>query len=60
MSKSVNPLNWSNVLTPSAYSKQVNLWCENVGLDWLLTLKSVGSVYTVPDSLPSKIVNCQN
>ena len=59
MSKSVNPLNWSKVLTPSAYSKHVTLWCENVGFDWLLILKSVGSVNTVPASLPSKIVNCQ-
>ena len=59
MSKSVNALNWSKVLIPSAYSKQVTLWCENVGFDWLFVLKSVGSVYTVPDSLPSKIVNCQ-
>ena len=33
--------------------------CEKVGFDWLFVLKSVGSVYTVPDSLPSKIVNCQ-
>ena len=44
MSKSVRSLNWGNVVTPSAYSKQVILWWENVGLDWLLLLKSTGSV----------------
>ena len=59
MSKSVKPLNWSKAFTPSAYSKHVTLWWENVGFDWLLILKSVGSVYTVPDSSPSNIVNCQ-
>ena len=59
MSKSVNELNWSNVLTPSAYSKHVTLWCEKVGFERLFSLKSTGSVKTVPDSSPSKIVNCQ-
>ena len=59
MSRSVNPLKLSSVLTPSAYSNAVSLWCENVGFDWLVVLKSVGSVYTVPLSSPSKIVNCQ-
>ena len=48
MSKSVNELNWSSVLTPSAYSKAVILWWENVGYDWLFALKSDGSVYTNP------------
>ena len=59
MSKSVNALNWSNVLTPSAYSKQVTLWWENVGFERFFSLKSDGSVYTVPDSSPSNNVNCQ-
>ena len=59
MSKSVKSLNCSNLLTPSAYSKQVNLWWENVGLDWLLELKSTGSVYAKPLSSASKKVNCQ-
>ena len=44
MSKSVRSLNCGNVVTPSAYSKHVILWWENVGLDWLLVLKSTGSV----------------
>ena len=60
MSKSVNELNWSSVLTPSAYSNAVILWWENVGFDWLLALKSDGSVYTRHASSPSKNVNCQN
>ena len=59
MSKSVKSLNWFNVFTPSAYSNAVILWWENVGFDWLLALKSDGSVYTKPDSSPSKNVNCQ-
>ena len=59
MSKSVSELNWSNELTPSAYSNAVILWCENVGFDWLFALKSDGSVYTKPASSPSKNVNCQ-
>ena len=44
MSKSVKSLNCGNFVTPSAYSKQVILWWENVGFDWLLVVKSVGSV----------------
>ena len=59
MSKSVKSLKLSRVFTPSAYSKAVILWWENVGFDWLLALKSDGSVYTKPDSSPSKNVNCQ-
>ena len=59
MSKSVKSLKLSSLVTPSAYSKAVNLWWENVGLDLLLTLKSDGSVYTKPPSSPSKNVNCQ-
>ena len=58
MSKSVK-LNLESILTPSAYSKQVSLWCENVGFDLFKSLKSTGSVNTVPDSSPSKIENCQ-
>ena len=58
MSKSVKS-NLVSILTPSAYSKQVNLWWENVGTDLLLALKSTGSVNTVPDWSPSKIENCQ-
>ena len=59
MSKSGKSLKLSSLLTPSAYSNAVILWCENVGLDWLLALKSDGSVYTKPASSPSKNVNCQ-
>ena len=59
MSKSVKSLNCSNGFTPSAYSKAVILWWENVGFDWLFALKSDGSVYTRPASSPSKNVNCQ-
>ena len=49
----------AGILTPSAYSKQVSLWWENVGTDLLFTEKSLGSVYTNPVSSPSKKVNCQ-
>ena len=59
MSKSVRSLKLSSVFTPSAYSNAVILWWENVGFDWLFTLKSDGSVYTNPASSPSKNVNCQ-
>ena len=58
MPKSVK-LNRSSMFTPSAYSKHVSLWCENVGLERLVTLKSELSVNTKPDSSPSKIENCQ-
>ena len=58
MSRSVK-LNLVSMFTPSAYSKQVNLWWENVGVDWLLAEKSDGSVNTSPLSSPSNIENCQ-
>ena len=47
------------LFTPSAYSKQVNLWWENVGFAWLVVEKSESSVYTRPVSRPSKNENCQ-
>ena len=47
------------MFTPSAYSKHVSLWCENVGLERFVTLKSELSVNTTPDSSPSNIENCQ-
>ena len=43
MSRSVRSYDVT-LFTPSAYSKQVSLWCENVGVDWLLFEKSEGSV----------------
>ena len=49
----------SGTFTPSAYSKQLNLWWENVGFDWLFAEKSSLSVYTNPFSSPSNIENCQ-
>ena len=45
--------------TPSAYSNTVNLWCENVGILSLPSVKSLLSVYTLSDSLASNIENCQ-
>ena len=58
MPKSVK-LKRSSTLTPSAYSKQVNLWWENVGFDLFVILKSELSVNTTPDSSPSNMENCQ-
>ena len=58
MSRSVK-LYLSILLTPSAYSKQVSLWCEKLGIDLLFSEKSTGSVYTFLLSSPSKIENCQ-
>ena len=45
-----------NIFLPSAYSKHVSLWCENVGGED--ALGCAGSLYT-PDVIPSKNENCQ-
>ena len=58
MPKSVK-LKRSSMFTPSAYSKQVSLWWENVGVDWLFAEKSDESVNTNPLSSPSNSENCQ-
>ena len=37
MSRSLRPVSlplYAMVFTPSAYSNTVNLWWENVGMDW--------------------------
>ena len=47
------------ILTPSQYSKQVNLWWLNLGVELNSGLKFLGFVYTNALSSPSNSDNCQ-
>ena len=64
MSRSLRPVSmplYDMLFTPSAYSNTVNLWWENVGMDWFPVSdpKYCGFVYTVSVWTASKIENCQ-
>ena len=49
----------TSLLTPSAYSKQVNLWCEKDGLTKFAGSKFELLTYTFSVNLPSNNENCQ-